>query len=198
MGSSEIKIFYDDLYSSNPKVFGDTTHDFLKTVFTFLPISKGRALDIGAGEGLSSCYLAERGYVVDALDISTKAFSGVPKNESGITLHYGDICNFQIDTSYAIILCSFVFHHLTKKEFSQLIARLKENTVGEGVHAFRLFTMQSAFARNDKEKEYFFDDGNMLNALYSDWVIVFDEKELINSAVGDMQNEVRSVIFQKK
>ncbi len=63
--------FWDDRYGSADRIWsGDPNPQLVADTADLAP---GRALDVGAGEGADAIWLAERGWTVDALDISTVA-----------------------------------------------------------------------------------------------------------------------------
>lgn len=63
--------FWDDRYRSRDQLFSGAPNGVLVTEVTGLV--PGRALDVGAGEGGDSLWLAERGWQVTATDISSVA-----------------------------------------------------------------------------------------------------------------------------
>ena len=61
--------FWNERYAAHGLVYGDAPNDFLVQMARHLP-SRGRALDIGAGEGRNALFLASRGLDVLAVDQS--------------------------------------------------------------------------------------------------------------------------------
>ncbi len=66
----ETKKFWEDLYGDSPRWSGKVNAPLAERVGDLPP---GRALDLGCGEGGDALWLAERGWTVTAVDISTKA-----------------------------------------------------------------------------------------------------------------------------
>lgn len=65
--------FWDERYESNECVYGDAANEFLVAMVTAMGdrcASRGRALDIGAGEGRNALFWAARGLDVLAVDQS--------------------------------------------------------------------------------------------------------------------------------
>jgi len=54
-------------YATNPEVFGQFQAQIVKRLATVLRPG-GRVLDLGAGQGRNGLWLAEQGFVVDAVD----------------------------------------------------------------------------------------------------------------------------------
>ncbi|OGL70411.1 hypothetical protein A3B32_02940 [Candidatus Uhrbacteria bacterium RIFCSPLOWO2_01_FULL_53_9] len=193
--TDKLKSFYDNLYKANPSVFGTSSLEFLKNVFQIACPLVGRALDVGAGEGLTSQYLAEQGFIVNAVDLSECALTTIKQNKS-VTVHICDIVQFEMKQSYSFVFIALVAHHLSEDTFHAMVRKIQNNTVTHGLHAYRLFTSNSDFFRQSSGSG-FYDNGMALNALYDQWKIVFDEKVIGNAATQDAQNEIRHVVFQK-
>jgi SAM-dependent methyltransferase len=65
------KIKWDERYDTNDLICGAEPSEFLYSNADYLPTT-GLALDLAAGEGRNSVFLAERGLEVIALDISVR------------------------------------------------------------------------------------------------------------------------------
>lgn len=63
--------FWDEMYSSRDQVFSGEPNGVLVTEVAGLP--PGQALDVGCGEGADALWLARRGWLVTAIDISATA-----------------------------------------------------------------------------------------------------------------------------
>lgn len=63
--------FWDDRYGSRPQLFSGNPNGVLVTELTDL--TPGQALDVGCGEGADALWLARRGWLVTAVDISQVA-----------------------------------------------------------------------------------------------------------------------------
>lgn len=79
----------------------------------------GRALDLGCGPGRNALLLAERGFRVDAVDLSPTAVAWARERArdagaTGITFHRGDAfaADSPIDGPYDLVYDSGCFHHL--------------------------------------------------------------------------------------
>jgi hypothetical protein len=72
----EVKIMisrqsWNDLFSSETFLYGDSPCEFLKSALPFL--KKGKMFEIACAEGKDSIFMAEQGFTVEALDFSDKA-----------------------------------------------------------------------------------------------------------------------------
>ena len=75
----------------------------------WLPVRGGaRALDLACGAGRNALYLAEQGYQVDAVDISSAALAqGARRAEAAgldVSWHEQDLDRPQLDSGYALII----------------------------------------------------------------------------------------------
>jgi SAM-dependent methyltransferase len=82
----------------------------------------GRALDLAAGNGRNACFLAQRGYVVDAVDISEIALKQYPRRPN---LHpiCADLDTFDISPSTYQLILNIRF--LNRRLFPYMIEGLK-------------------------------------------------------------------------
>lgn len=79
----------------------------------------GAALDIAAGRGRNSIYLAELGFIVDAVDISSVGLSSIDTQKNHINAIHADLDSYQIfpDRYHLIINLNF----LQRKLFQPII-----------------------------------------------------------------------------
>lgn len=102
--------------------------EFLTTVRYMEQVLKpgDRILDIGAGTGRYSFYLAEQGYQVDALELAdnnVRVFREklAQKPEAGITLRQGNALDLSVygDDSFDVVLLFGPLYHLHREEDRQ-------------------------------------------------------------------------------
>lgn len=191
----DLKIFYDNLYKQNQGVFGFSSVNFLKEVFKKNALLSGRALDIGAGEGLTSNFLAKHGFLVDAVDISENALSEI--NNSNVFVHHTAIEQFPFNNSYNLVHFALVMHHLSNVDAKLVIQNAQRATLLGGIHIYRIFTTNSNFYKKSQDQG-FYDDGVGLDTEYKNWQISFDEKVFENAATQSVENEIRHVVYRKK
>ena len=191
----DLKKFYDDLYRNNQGVFGESSLDYLQSVCNRLPMASGRALDVGAGEGITSRFLAQQGYLVDAVDLSDNVLTNIQDVER-IFVHHGPVEDFVFKDDYQRVLFALVAHHFELNNFVQIVSSIQQKTLLGGIHIYRLFTTDSDFYRQSSNQG-FYDDGLKLDACYRGWKIVLDEKVITKASTQDASNEVRQVVFQK-
>lgn len=190
--------FYDNLYERNPSVFGDTSSGIFTDVFEQAEVPRGKALDIGAGEGIASIFLAKKGFSVTALDISKNAFAAIKKeNELAIQTVHKDILDFEMTSNYAVVCSFFVFHHAEREKILGILRKIQDGTMIGGVNIFTFFTKEGAFFRNDPTTKNFFSEKGEMENLYKGWKILVNKEYESRAATVDMKNTVQVLVAQK-
>jgi 2-polyprenyl-3-methyl-5-hydroxy-6-metoxy-1,4-benzoquinol methylase len=106
--------FWDQRYASNVLVYGEAANAFLVQMAGRFP-NKGRALDIGAGEGRNALFLASRGLDVLAIDQSEVGMQKAQRlaRERGLTLRTQAVDLQDFDTDHGSLdVVSSIFVHL--------------------------------------------------------------------------------------
>lgn len=119
--------FWNDRYAAADLVYGDAPNDFLASLAGRFP-PRGRALDLGSGEGRNALFLAAHGLDVTAVDQSTV---GLQKAERlarlrGLSLHTQavDLAGFTAPPASFDIISS-IFVHLPTPLRASLHARVR-------------------------------------------------------------------------
>ena len=80
---------WNERYAGTDRLFTDKPDETLVELAADLP--PGRALDVGAGEGRNSLWLARKGWSVTAIDVSAVALTRLADNASVEPPHYDRI-----------------------------------------------------------------------------------------------------------
>ena len=92
--------------------------------------TRGRALDVGCGEGVYSAYLAKQGFSVVGVDFVPAALAAARTladlAELHLDLHEADVLDYSSITAFDVVLDSGCLHHLPKGKVSRYRARLDE------------------------------------------------------------------------
>ncbi len=162
------------------------------------PGSKARelgVLDLGSGPGAYTVPLAETGLPVDAVDFSPWAINHLKETSKrlglGIVAVRGDVRAYpKPGVMHGGILASFMLHHLSPDDATQLQARMRAHTTPGGVIAVSAHTSDSDLRRANPTAEEYFPDGvhELLGSYVADgWSTVAcltDEAELPPSYQG--------------
>ena len=133
---------------------------------------RGRALDIGTGEGADAIRLALLGYEVDAVDISAIAIEKTAAfaKTQGVKLNLfnQDINSFPFDKKYDIIICNGMLHYVRDK--IQLLKKIQVATTCQGYNVVSLFSTASPIPDYHQCVEVYPDSENgVVFRHFQDW-----------------------------
>ena len=105
--------FWEARYGEREQIWSGHPNEALVATVTDIP--PGRALDLGCGEGSDSVWLAERGWQVTAIDISTTAIARGQSRaaarhipDGSITWIAMDLNNWHPDGTYQLVSACFL------------------------------------------------------------------------------------------
>lgn len=135
----------------------------------------GTVLDVGCGEGRNSIFLAEKGFVVDAFDISEAGIEKAKRIAStrGVEVNFvcRDLATFVFEKKYDVIISHGVLHLCEEADRNTFIERAKQHTSAGGYNAIGVFTNRlPATPDNALFTKSLFDVGE-LPSRYADWEI---------------------------
>jgi len=106
-------------------------------------IPTGTALDLGAGEGDNACWLAEHGFIVDAVEIDTRLTMLLARRCGNLPIR---ICSSSItlfdiaENAYSLIVASAILHFLRPTELWPLADRMHLGLIPGGFLIAEVFT----------------------------------------------------------
>ncbi|MBI5746516.1 MAG: class I SAM-dependent methyltransferase [Nitrospirae bacterium] len=133
-------------------------------------LPKGRALDIACGEGRNAIFLAQNGYDVDAVDISTVALERVAEAAKlarvKVNLIQADLENYEIPAgTYDLIIN---FNYLQRS----LVPAIKMGLKKRGAVIFETYTLEQQAIGHPKNPDFLLKPNELLH-LFSDLHIFF-------------------------
>lgn len=176
---------YDDEYSKCPCFWGLEPSKYVKLIPNY--VFSGNALDLGAGEGKNSFYLASLGFKVTSIEISFYAVKnfinqliekgGENKNiPENINIICADVRNIKklINHKFDVIIAYGLLHCFkSKKEITNFIKNIKNLTNKGGINVICTFTDELPIPKIQKyliptllRKE------ELKNKYYKDWKIL--------------------------
>ncbi|CCK82030.1 class I SAM-dependent methyltransferase [Desulfobacula toluolica] len=123
----------------------------------------GNALDIACGNGRNSKFLAQKGFHVDAVDISNIALSQFTGDDTHINVICQDIDTWQIPQNHYQLIINIRF--LDRRLFPMIKNGLKPG----GVLIFESFI--------DDKKDYCLKSNELLHAFKSFRIVYYEKKE---------------------
>ena len=112
--------FWDDFYSNREKgvpFFTNKPDENLVNYFEKKLLNPGKVLELGCGPGRNAIYFAEKGCLVDAVDLSQESIQWATERakEKNVNINfiYNNIFDLQIEEgTYDIVYDSGCFHHI--------------------------------------------------------------------------------------
>lgn len=196
---------YNKIYSENEKTFGGGRPE--KVVSEIIKYkTSGSVLELGAGEGRNSLFLAEQGFEVTAQDMSSvgveKLTAAAQKKGLHIRAEVKDIRTLNLDQGYDVFVCTYVLHHLSWEDAISLIKQMQEYTNDGGLNTITTFTKDGDFYQNNPSTENFYPSEGELKELYANWEVL--EYEEVASRTfskrsdgSSMMNVVAKLIARK-
>ncbi len=134
-------------------------------------LSGGQALDLACGAGQNSLWLAEQGYLVDAIDISDVALDllrgEAKRRRLPVRAVQDDLDAYQLPV--AAYDLAIVFYFLDRRLIPQLVATLKPG----GLLFYETFNVRRLADRPDTERQHLLQIGELAQ-LFTDLAIVWD------------------------
>lgn len=138
-------------------------------------VHKGRALDIACGMGRNTHYLADNGFIVDAVDFSDYALKQV-RDANNITKIEADLDSYIFEEdAYDLIL---KINYLDRKMFPSIMKALKKG----GVFIYETFvkTPTEEGYHNPTNSDFHLDLDELPKAFDKLEIISYEEKDAIN------------------
>ena len=117
-------------------------------------------LDLGAGSGRHSAFLAEHGFDVTAVDIQPAPLPGIQPKPAFRTLQQ-DVRDYVPGFKYDIVIATMLLHFFSKAEGSKVIDKIKMATKIGGLNVLTVLTEKNSnavrphlFAENELRDHY--------------------------------------------
>ncbi|MCY0866033.1 MAG: class I SAM-dependent methyltransferase [Aquificaceae bacterium] len=154
-----------------------------KTLLDFYHLAKvGRALELACGTGENALFLASKGFLVDAIDISCTAIE-MAKQEAearGLKVNFicADLDDYELlENTYDLVIN---FYYLNRNLCPKIIKALK---IG-GLLIFETYNYKHLCVREDFNPEYLLKEGELLELFKGLEVIYYREEFNISTLVG--------------
>lgn len=136
----------------------------------------GFVLEVGCGEGKSSIFLAQKGFSVDAFDISKSGIAKLKRlaeeSNTRVNAWVQDLRDYHFKREYDVVTSHGTLHLVTKEEWYQFINKAKKNTKSGGFHIMQIFTNKLPASPDIEPFVRGMADEDELFELYSDWKVL--------------------------
>lgn len=139
--------------------------------------TRGRVLDLGAGFGRHSLFLASKGFTVTAIEKEEARLLRLEQQAKNLPADISAVCadmtEFQTAETFDVIIAAMVLHYLQKKDIVVMIKKMKEWTTAGGINVISAYTDQNPIALRSYQFKV-----NELKEYYADWEILQCENSL--------------------
>jgi len=157
-------------------------------------VKQGNALDIGIGRGDDSILLAEKGFFVTAVDINKDIIEKFKERTLSenfkIEIVNKNIKDFNIEeNNYNLIVAINSIHFLEKKDFFDVLEKIKNGLRKGGICIIAIFTNEDPMIKEGwRENNYFPKTGELKNIFEKEFEILFFKEAIIEDK-GHAGNE---------
>ena len=148
----------------------------------------GNALDIACGTGRNTHFLAKKGFMVDAVDLSDYALSCIDEDKQ-INKIEVDLDEYTLASKKYDLIINI--NYLQRRFFPQIKEALKEG----GVVIFETFIVAHGDFNNPANPEYLLRKNELLHAFIGLDIVYYEEKDEIN--LRGEKIRVASLVAQK-
>jgi tellurite methyltransferase len=179
---------------------------------TVIPIVKkileyrksGSVIDVGAGLGHRSIFLAEQGFSVTATDTDPALVANLSAiaKERGlpITALLGDVRSMDTNgVQFDVVICTFVLHFLKDEEVPKAISLLKSITKAGGIIVIGVHTTENV---SEKSRKPHLFEPNELKEYFADWQILHEwqglGQQFVSRTTGEKLEKYRADLIAQK
>ncbi len=149
----------------------------------FEQIPKGLVLDIGAGKGRNSFFLAKNNFSVEAIDMSKDNVENIKRMSKRhnwlIEARCSDFRKFRfIPSKYSSILAIQCFNFVKKSEFNKIIEKIKNSLNADGILIISVFTTADSTYKKLKKKYRPIEENTFYSKKTPHWWHFFKKNEL--------------------
>lgn len=177
---------YDLEYAACSCFWGTKPGKFVKDITEL--ISNGNVLDLGAGEGKNTIYLAEKGFKVTAVEVSLHAVNNFNKRiaeldeqtKELIKIEKEDVLIFKTEEQYDLVIAYGLLHCLPSlTDASELVGKIKRWTRSGGLIVIVSFNDQIGVPEVQDYLEPTLLPINFLRDEFKDFQILRIENDII-------------------
>ena len=166
---------WEQKYGFDELIYGETPSTFLKENAALLP-KGGISLDVAAGEGRNSIFLAERGFKVVAVDISTNGLIKCRNRSQSLDLTIdtlvADVTQMALPAAYFdLVIC---FNFLERL----IIPKMMECLRPDGVLVYETFSLEYLKVNPSFNPNFVLQPGELLHLFSALHLVKYRETSL--------------------
>ena len=200
MQKVNLKKYYNDTYSTEKYPYGLKPNSTVKALLKF--VSSGKVLDLGAGYGKDSLYLASKGFKVFALDFSPVAIGQLQelakKLKIKLNARSSNILKAKWPQGANIFINIYTMHHFPDRMGRNYLKRIHNTTPKNGYNVIKAMMRKGQLYEKNKKlkRASFMLKKGELRKIYEGWKIL-KYKESNDPDKKKVSNYVAEIIAQK-
>jgi tellurite methyltransferase len=147
-------------------------------------IPKGKVLDVGAGEGRHTLWLASQGFTVDAIDISSEGIRRLEHQAERFGLEVNCVIGSAADHDFGkeeydlVLSTGSALNFFEKTQAKQVIERMKSAVKPKGYIYITLSTVDDPSYQRHRQRAKHVEDDSFFSEEMGCWVAAFRSGEL--------------------
>lgn len=168
--------FWEKAYQEDDTITFSSKPNVTITEFEHLINTQSNVLEAGCGEGKNAIYLAQKGYNVDAFDLSEYGIAKLKRrgelSNVQVNAFVADLTTYQFEKNYDMIICFGTLHFVDKDDWKRFIQNAKEYTNIGGIHIIQIFTDTVPASEDIAPFAIGLAKDEEIKELYTDWKIL--------------------------
>ncbi len=174
--SKDLVPFWEKSYQEYDTIAFSNKPNTTITEFEHLINNRSKILEVGCGEGQNAIYLAGKGYLVDAFDLSEHGIAKLKHrcklSNTQVNAFVADLTTYQFEQNYDMIICFGTLHFVAKDEWKRFINKAKKYTNIGGIHIIQIFTDTVPASEDIAPFAIGLAKDEEIKELYTDWEIL--------------------------
>lgn len=168
--------FWENTYQEQDIITFSNEPNATITEFEHFIKAQSKVLEAGCGEGQNAIYLAQKGYHVDAFDLSSYGIAKLKHRcelfHAQVNAFVADLTTYQFEQHYDMIICFGTLHFVSKNEWKKFINNAKKYTNIGGIHIIQIFTDVVPASEDIAPFAIGLAKDEEIKELYTDWEIL--------------------------